>query len=383
MKVLLGIFLATVLILLGGAFFLNRKNSPTTNSSKVDEKLLIREDSVKISSPSAQTTLVEFSDFQCPACGAYHPVIKQLLEEFKGKINFVYRHFPLDQHQNALPAAYASEAANEQSKFWEMYDLLFEKQDSWSEQGNPEEIFSQYAKSLGLDEERFKQDFASQQTRQKVANDRLDGQTLGVNSTPTFFLNGVKLTNPSSFDDFKAIIAGEIAKNPIKQEESQSVHFHFDLKISLFGKALDLSLPKYQSDQEGNELDEKIHLHDGNGKVVHIHARGSTLGYFLKTIGFTFDGVCLETDSKEKYCKKDLNTLKIFINGKEIENAMNYEPKDLDQILIYYGEDNQELIDQEISLVSNDSCIYSEKCPEKGTPPEEKCVGGLGTDCED
>ncbi|MBI3980783.1 DsbA family protein [Candidatus Microgenomates bacterium] len=383
MKVILGIFVATILIVLGGALFLNGKNSPTANSLKVDEKLLVKNDSIKISSPSAQATLVEFSDFQCPACGAYHPVIKQLLEEFSGKINFVYRHFPLDQHRNALPAAYASEAANEQSKFWEMYDLLFEKQDLWSSANNPEEIFSQYADTLGLDKERFKKDFSSQKTKQKVANDRLDGQTAGVNSTPTFFLSGVKLTNPASFEDFKTIIAGEIARNPVKQEQSQSVHFHFDLKISLLGKVLDLTVPKYQSDEEGKELDEKVHLHDGNGMVVHIHASGVTLGYFLKTLGFTLDDVCLETDSKDKYCKKDANTLKTFVNGKEIEIAADYQPKDLDQILIYYGEDNKELIDQEISSVSKDACIYSKTCPERGTPPEEKCVGGLGTDCQD
>lgn len=111
----------------------NLSLSSDSSKPKADLKLLIRPNSNKISTPSAKVTLVEFSDLQCPACAQAHPVVKQILEENKGNINFVYRHFPLSQHKNARIAAEAAEAAGEQGKFFEMVSKLFENQNKWSE----------------------------------------------------------------------------------------------------------------------------------------------------------------------------------------------------------------------------------------------------------
>ncbi|MEK7131726.1 MAG: thioredoxin domain-containing protein, partial [Patescibacteria group bacterium] len=91
-----------------------------------------------------RVTLIEYSDFQCPACGAYYPMVKQLGQEFKN-LSIVYRHFPLPQHANARPAAQAAEAAGQQGKFWEMHDIVFDNQNSWAGSKSVEEVFIAYA----------------------------------------------------------------------------------------------------------------------------------------------------------------------------------------------------------------------------------------------
>jgi len=155
----------------------------------------------------AQKTLVEYSDFQCPACGAYYPVVKEIEKEFGSTVRIVYRHFPLTQlHKNALTAAYAAEAAGKQGKFWEMHDLLFERQATWSENANVVDTFSGYAKELGIDTEKFKTDIASQEVKDRVDRDVKSGAAAQIQGTPTFFLNGKQIQNPRSFPAFKALL---------------------------------------------------------------------------------------------------------------------------------------------------------------------------------
>jgi len=164
----------------------------------------------------AKTILVEYSDFQCPACANYYPVVKQLAQDFGDKLQIVYRHFPLRQiHKNADASAYAAEAAGKQGKFWEMHDMIFENQSEWANKYSVEEIFAQYAVSLGLNLEKFKSDFNSKEVKDKVENDYLSGIRSNVNATPTFFLNGKKILNPRSYDEFKTIInqAGDSVSN--------------------------------------------------------------------------------------------------------------------------------------------------------------------------
>lgn len=156
----------------------------------------------------AKTVLIEYSDFQCPACGAYFPILQQLRRDLGPQMAFVYRHFPLPQHQNAKLAAYAAEAAGRQGKFFEMHDMIFEHQSDWSEQSNARDIFIGYADSLHIDHARFVTDLDSQGIKDKVDNDFNGGVAAGVNSTPTFFLNGQKITNPRSYDEFKNLITG-------------------------------------------------------------------------------------------------------------------------------------------------------------------------------
>jgi protein-disulfide isomerase len=158
-------------------------------------------------SRNSKVTLTEYADFQCPGCGAYHPVVKQLLQAFNGKIHFVYRTFPLTQvHQNALAAAEAAIAASKQAKFWEMHDMLYEHQADWSGSQNPQSVFDRYAQSIGLNINQFHKDSTDAKTKKFIMDEENAGVAVGVNSTPTFFLNGKQIQTPQSFDAFKQTI---------------------------------------------------------------------------------------------------------------------------------------------------------------------------------
>ena len=159
---------------------------------------------------SSTVQLVEYSDFQCPACQGYYPLIKQLETEYGAKVAFIYRNYPLYMiHPNADIAARAAEAAGLQGKFWEMHDKLFENHDSWATLLNPEKTFEKYAADLGLKGDQFKIDMASAAVHKAVADDYQRGQRagVGVQGTPTFVLNGLTLPkNPSSVEGFRALL---------------------------------------------------------------------------------------------------------------------------------------------------------------------------------
>ncbi len=383
LKIILGIGVATIAIIVGGIFFATR---PATISSgpKVDQTILVREDSqILNATSSAKAQLVEFADFQCPACGAYYLLVKQLLAELGSETSFVYRHFPLQQHINAVPAAYAAEAAGLQHKFFEMEDKLYTHQDEWSESSKPADIFLKYAKELQLDVDTFKKDMELDTIKKKIERDSQDGTTLGVNSTPTFYLNGQKLGNPQSYDDFKTLIKAAILQSPISQAPVEKYHAHANLKVVLNGKPIDFTLDKYQS-KEGKELNEYVHLHDGVGDVIHLHKKGLTLGDFFTSLKISFTKECLTLDTGEKFCNTDRGSAgpHLYVNGKANESYEKYVPSDLDRILITYGSDVATEVEKQIQSVSDSACMYSEKCPERGKPPTESCVGGLGSGCE-
>ncbi|MBI2644137.1 MAG: DsbA family protein [Candidatus Wildermuthbacteria bacterium] len=162
----------------------------------------------------AKIVLVEYGDFQCPACALYEPVVEQLEEDYGDRMTFIYRHFPLrNVHAQADLAAQASEAAALQGRFWEMHDLLYQNQNEWAKNDKAEEIFVGYAVSLGLDKERFSQDMNSDAVKTKVENDFQGGVKSGVNGTPNFYLNGKKIENPGSYDEFKQLLNQELERN--------------------------------------------------------------------------------------------------------------------------------------------------------------------------
>ncbi|MCX6727334.1 MAG: thioredoxin domain-containing protein [Candidatus Saccharibacteria bacterium] len=152
--------------------------------------------------------LTEYGDFQCPACGAYHPIVKQVVEKYKNEIQFQFRNFPLQQlHKNARSSARAAEAAAKQNKYWEMHDLLYEQQDAWKDSTTPNVIFEGYASQLGLNTAKFKTDFASTEVNEIINADYAEGTRLEINSTPTFFLQGKKITqSPRDVEGFSKLI---------------------------------------------------------------------------------------------------------------------------------------------------------------------------------
>lgn len=165
---------------------------------------------------SASVTLVEYSDFQCPACAAFHPVVKQLLEEpeLAGKVRFIYRHFPLtDIHKNAFAASRFAQAAAAQGKFWEFHDLLFENQQKWSGMSDTgaRETFLGYARDLGMDAERLAADADSDSIRERVEADMDGGLLANVTSTPSFFVNGQRMPHPASYAAFKQAVLSYVA----------------------------------------------------------------------------------------------------------------------------------------------------------------------------
>lgn len=162
----------------------------------------------------AAVALVECSDFQCPACGAYYPVVEQVIEKYKDRISFEYRHYPLTTiHRNAFAAARASEAAGKQNKFWEMYRLLFINQAAWSESNNSVTVFEGYARQLGLDVDRYKADFASSETNDAINASIGEFNALGLpKSTPTFLLNGQKIEPRNTIEDFSRLIDEQLKK---------------------------------------------------------------------------------------------------------------------------------------------------------------------------
>jgi protein-disulfide isomerase len=149
-------------------------------------------DSPRPSGMAKGTVLIEeFGDYQCPPCGSLHPEIKKIKAEYGERIRFIFHHFPLTSiHQNALAASLAAASAGLQNRFWEMHDLLYKNQAAWSEEPDPLPIFVDYARQLGLDLDRFVREMNGAQARADVASDIQLAQSLGVNSTPTVFING-------------------------------------------------------------------------------------------------------------------------------------------------------------------------------------------------
>jgi protein-disulfide isomerase len=139
----------------------------------------------------APVQLEEFGDFECPPCGLLHPILQQMEKEFGSRIRIIFREFPLvPNHQHALAAAQSAEAAGLQGKFWQMHDLLYENQNSWHEAFDTRPIFEGYAKQIGLDFERYKQDLANEVVERRIFLDGQRGHSLGVKGTPTVFMNG-------------------------------------------------------------------------------------------------------------------------------------------------------------------------------------------------
>jgi len=220
MKYYISIGVVAIIAIMGGLFLLERLGG---GPAGIPEEVKQAAASDWVRGPSnGKVVLIEYSDFQCPACGAYYPLVKQLEEAFPDDLTVVYRHFPLQQHKNAKAAAYAAEAAGKQGKFFEMHDRIFETQSDWSEKdaSQAEQMFIDQAQGLGLSVEQFKVDMASSDVRAKVTADSAEGTKVGVNSTPTFYLNGEKLLNPKSFEDFKALIDEALKKSSTAPETS-------------------------------------------------------------------------------------------------------------------------------------------------------------------
>ena len=160
----------------------------------------------------AKVVLVEYSDFQCPACGQFYPIVKSVEEKYGKDFLLVYRYFPLPSHDKSDLASRVAEAAAQQGKFWEMHDKLFENQTTWSVAPEPEKLFTEYANQLGLDKNKFLADLKATTTETRIQKDISSGSASGVQGTPTFYLNG-KMLNLQTYGDLESDVASAITEN--------------------------------------------------------------------------------------------------------------------------------------------------------------------------
>ena len=177
------------------------------------------------------------------------------------------------------------------------------------------------------------------------------------------------------------LVAAAIIANMFLVQDTQEVgvvgdiHYHADFAMYLNGQRYNLSQEKYMS-TENKSLSNFAHLHDMDGKVIHKHASGITLGFFLETLGMKLTDTCLTLDDGTSYCNIGNKVLKLYVNGKVNTDYAEYDLQDEDKILLSYGSESDQEIKKQLDSVTEEACIYSLTCPEKGAPPAEaSCVG--------
>lgn len=211
---------AAFVIAIGGLLFSTGRDdepasgdpSKTTTNGAPDPRLVRPDSHVLGERGTSDVVLVEFLDFECEACRAAHPIVENLRKEYAGEVTFVTRYYPLPGHFNSTRAARAVESAARQGKYEQMYQRMFETQSAWGEQQKPmDALFRKYASELGLDMKRFDADYASQEVADRVQRDVDDGTELGVQGTPTFYLDG-ELFQPAAVEDFSTALDAALGK---------------------------------------------------------------------------------------------------------------------------------------------------------------------------
>lgn len=209
--ILLAIFIPSILGNSG-----SEQTSPPGDTPKEGLEVPIEEHDPVLGEEEAPVTVVEFVDYQCPTCKASaEQTLTKLKEDYieSGEVRYVLKDFPLTSHPNAIPAAVAVRAAGEQEKYWEMHDLMFERQSEWSELGEAElnETLTAYAEELELDAEQFQQDLDSDALKNQVVAGRQLGDILGIRYTPTAIVNGKMYEEPIAPGELEDVI--EAARN--------------------------------------------------------------------------------------------------------------------------------------------------------------------------
>ncbi|MCA9347529.1 thioredoxin domain-containing protein [Candidatus Saccharibacteria bacterium] len=206
-KKFLAIICVIILGFAGFIYFKQKNNTDNTSTVNLSEHTK--------GAGNKRVTLVEYGDYQCPVCGQYYQMLQAIESKYGDDITFQFRNFPLDAiHPNARAAHRAAEAAGMQGKYFEMYDLLYQNQSTWSASTNSSSIFESYATRLNLDLDKYRSDFLSEDVNNVINADAAEGQKLGVEGTPTFYLNGRKLSDDerASYDNLVKAIDAEIAK---------------------------------------------------------------------------------------------------------------------------------------------------------------------------
>jgi protein-disulfide isomerase len=212
LKPLIVIILA-VAVAAGAAVYLSRQPDQPAETAAAPTHADIQGGGHIRGPEKAAVTLVEFGDYQCPSCGAYHPLVKEILNRYPQQLRLEFHHFPLISiHQNSMMASMSAEAAGEQGHYWEMHDALFEHQREWAENPNAEPIFIALATRLGLDINKFMQGLRSPDLQARILKDVTRGQDARVEAVPTFFINGEQVHIKLSMEDFVQVIEAHLHK---------------------------------------------------------------------------------------------------------------------------------------------------------------------------
>jgi len=203
--------IAIVVVAFGGYQLWQWINTPQPDPG-ASSILSVKSDDWVRGNPNARVTVIEYADFECPACKIYSTeVLPKIESEYKDNLRIVFRHFPLPQHKNALAASKAAEAAGMQGKFWEMADLLYEKQSEWDSVSNVQDKMVEYANFLVLNTDQFLSDYNSDIVSQSIKDNEDEAYMLRVDATPTFFVNGKKVNVNYGYDDLKNAIDNALA----------------------------------------------------------------------------------------------------------------------------------------------------------------------------
>ncbi|MET4591054.1 thioredoxin domain-containing protein [Arthrobacter sp. 754] len=211
-RVRLVVWILLAVLVAGGAgwYFALTSAKPSQGRPVAGAEQLVRTESHRLTSPAVEKAqLVQFLDFECEACRSIHPVVEELKQEFGDRITFVTRYFPLSSHPNSGTAALAVEAAAQQGRFEAMSARLFESQEQWHGKAESQApLFRTFAVELGLDLAAFDAAVADEKTKERIRADITDGTALGVTATPTFFLDGEKLTLSTKQDFRQKLLDG-------------------------------------------------------------------------------------------------------------------------------------------------------------------------------
>jgi protein-disulfide isomerase len=193
---------------------------PKTTASKIDPSLpALKAEGYVLGSPTAPIEIIEFADFECPGCGQFtsltEPDVRSRLVN-TGQVRMRYMDFPLPMHKNTWDASLAASCANEQGKFWEMHDLIFQNQDRWNGEatGRPRGVLSDLAKGLGLDMTKYGSCMDSEKYRANIQANQREGERRQVGQTPTFIIGNQMIPGAIPFDQFKKLVDAELAKHP-------------------------------------------------------------------------------------------------------------------------------------------------------------------------
>lgn len=195
------IFVAVATLVGAGLLYQTKKSAaPTSESTRSTSS-----DVHARGNPNAPVTLEEYGDYECPPCGKLAEPLKKLESDYGDKLRVIFRQFPLPVHAHSTEAARAAEAAGLQGKFWEMHDLIYREQASWTSKAvDARQMFVSYARMLGLDVDRFERDVNSEAVKDRVEGDHAHGESIGVKATPSVFINN-KYIVPQGDDPTKTL----------------------------------------------------------------------------------------------------------------------------------------------------------------------------------